>query len=141
MKTQGEFTPETATAARSQYEALELAAETVTKEVAKAGTDSREAYQELTTPEIIDTAQETLFASLLEVTVGTAAEFEAWLEDHPGLTVSLAGHESVSQRAWHPIPPRDVVAAVSFEDGTEAAVATVRRQAVGKHYRSLLGLQ
>lgn len=140
MQLRGMFTPETATAARERYESLALPAETVTKELAEAGTGSADAYREFLTPEVLDTAQQSLFAGLLAVRVGSREEYEEWLADHEDLTPTLAGHESVARRAWHPINPRDAVAAVSFEDSPDAAVATVRRQAFGKHYRSVLGL-
>lgn len=140
METRGHFAPRTVTAASEQYEDLTLAAKTVTKEIAEAGTDTREGYQALVDESVIETAQQALFASLLEVHVGSVEEYEAWLTEHESLDASLAGTDTVPRRAWHPVWPRDHVAAVSFQNSPEAATATVRRQAFGKHYRALLGL-
>jgi hypothetical protein len=138
MDTRGELTPTTAAAAREAYAGLALPAETVTKAVADAGTDSTEAYQSFLDDDVLETAQESLFAASLAVQVGTADEYEAWLADHADLEPSMTGHEDVSGRAWHPVWPREVVAAVSFADSPDAAVATVRRQAFGKFYRSMI---
>jgi hypothetical protein len=140
METRGHFAPRTETAASAQYDDLALAAKTVTKEIAEAGTDTSDDYQALVEESVIDTAQQTLFASLLEVHIGSVDEYEAWLTDHNSLDGSLAGTDTVARRAWHPVWPRDHVAAVSFQNSPEAAIATVRRQAFGQHYRAILGL-
>lgn len=141
METRGHYAPRTEAAARSQYADLSAAAKTVTKEIAEAGTDTSDAYQEFVDQSVIETAHDALFASLLEVHVGSTAEYESWLADHETLESELAGTETVPRRAWHPVWPTGDVAAVSFQDRPEAAIATVRRQAFGEHYRSLLGLE
>lgn len=140
METRGHFAPRTETAASAQYDDLALVAKTVTKEIAEAGTDTSDGYQALVEESVIETAQQALFASLLEVHVGSVDEYEAWLTDHDSLDWSLAGTDTVTRRAWHPVWPRDQVAAVSFQNSPEAAIATVRRQAFGQHYRAILGL-
>lgn len=141
METRGQFAPETDAAVRQTYEALADAAETVTKEIAEANADTREDYRGLTGSDTVETAQQALFASLLEVQVGTAAEYESWLAEHERLEPELAGTEPVSGRAWHPVWARDAVVAASFEDRPDAAVGAVRRQAFGRHYRSILEAQ
>lgn len=138
MDTRGQFAPETKAAARSLYDDLAIAAETVTKTLAETSTDSREAYHELLDQERIDAAHEALFASLLEVHVGSVEEFESWMNRHDAFQLSLSGPETVPRRAWHPVRPRKTVTAVSFQTAPEAAVATVRRQAFGTQYRELL---
>lgn len=137
METRGQFAPETETAAREQYETLATAAETVTKEIAEANTDTRDEYNKLVDGETIETAQQALFAAFLEVHVGSVEEYESWLGDED-FEVEFAGTETVSRRAWHPVWARDAVVAVSFQERPEAAVGTVRRQAFGRHYRSML---
>lgn len=141
MDTRGYESPRTESAASAHYEDLARAAQTITKEVADAGTDSSEAYQEFIDQSVIETAQQALFASLLEVHVGSQTEYDAWLADHDSFDATLAGTETVPRRAWHPVWPTEQVVAVSFQDRPDAAVATVRRQAFGQHYRSMLGLE
>ncbi|MFB6086537.1 MAG: DUF5809 family protein [Halodesulfurarchaeum sp.] len=138
MEIRGHFTPETEAAVREQYGSLAPVAETVTKEIAEANADTRTEYRDLIDSETIETAQQALFASLLEVQVGTTEAWESWLAEQEDFDVELAGTEPVSGRAWHPVWPREVVVAVSFEDRTDAAVSAVKRQAFGRHYRSML---
>ncbi len=140
METRGFLVPEDADAAEAAFHDLGPAAQTVTKEVAKAMAFDREEYRERVTGQVVETARDALFASLLEVSVGTEAEFDAWREDHEGLTVHLEGNENVEMRAWHPVYPAGAVAAVTFNDETDAAVATVQRQAFGRFYREVLEL-
>ncbi len=138
MKTRGQIAPETEAAVREEYEAPAKSAETVTKEIAKANTDTRAAYNELVDSATVETAQQSIFASLLEVHVGSVEEYDSWLAAHEDFEVVLAGTKPVPRRVWHPVWPRDAVVAVSFQERADAAVATVRRQAFGRHYRSIL---
>ena len=138
METHGLLAPETEAAARADYEAMGPAAQTVTKEVAKAMEFDRSEYRERVTGEVVETARDAMFASLLRAHVGTTEEFESWCADHPDLDVDLAGNENVDQRAWHPIPAVDAVSAVTFHEQADAAVATVQRQAFGQFYREML---
>ncbi|MFW6384060.1 MAG: DUF5809 family protein [Halodesulfurarchaeum sp.] len=138
MNTRGHLQPGTAAAAQAAYEALELPAETVTKAVAEAGTDSAEAYRSFLDGEVFETAQKSLFAASLVVHVGTVEEYETWLSHNDAMTASMAGHAEVEGRAWHPVLPREAVAAVSFADSPDAAVATVRRGAFGEFYRPMI---
>lgn len=138
METRGLLAPETEAATREAFEAMAPAARTVTSEVAKAMSFDREEYSERVTGTVVETARDVLFASLLQVHVGTDAEFEDWVEDRPDLEVHLEGNEHVTRRAWHPVVPAGSVAAVTFHEETEAAIATVRRQAFGRFYGPLL---
>lgn len=141
METRGFLAPATKADSREAFEELGPMARTVTSEVAKAMGFERAEYRDRVTDEVVGTAREALFASLLVVHVGNQAEFESWLDDAEDLTVHLEGNRNVDQRAWHPVPPADAVAAVTFHDEPDAAVATVRRQAFGRFYRSLLDLE
>ncbi|MFW5965497.1 MAG: DUF5809 family protein [Halodesulfurarchaeum sp.] len=138
METHGEWSPETELAVRERYGSLARPAETVTKSIAKTATDTDLAYGSLTAGEVIEAAQQALFAALLEVTVSTTEEFLDWLATAGNPRVELAGPETVDRRAFHHVHPQGVVTAVSFQDKPDAAIATVRRQAFGRHYRPLL---
>ena len=141
METRGFLDPATRADARDAFEELGPTARTVTGEVATAMGFERAEYRDRVTDEVVATAREALFASLLDVHVGSAAEFESWLDDAEELSVHLQGNRNVEQRAWHPVRPADAVAAVTFHDEPDAAVATVRRQAFGRFYRSILDLE
>ncbi|MGM0399400.1 MAG: DUF5809 family protein [Halobacteriota archaeon] len=137
METRGLLAPATAETARSQYQALGPAAQTVTKEVAKSMDFDREEYRERVTTDVVGTARDALFASLLEVHLGTREEYAAWLDDHPDLDAHEEGNENVDRVAWHPVPFEGTVAAVTYQNEPDAAVGTLQRQAFGRHYRSL----
>jgi hypothetical protein len=136
METHGFLAPETEAAARDRYEAVGPAAQTVVKETAKAMAFDADEYDERVTGEVIETARDALFASLLEVRTGTREEYEEWLADRDREVVE-EGSEHVSRVAWHDALGETVVAA-TFESEERAAVATLRRQAFGRAYRDLL---
>lgn len=138
METRGLLALETRSEAADAFESLGPVAQVVTKEVARAMAFDREEYTDRVTEDVVQTARDALFASLLEVHVGSTAAFEAWLDEHDDLEVHLEGNENVDQRAWHPVYPADSVAAVTFHEEPDAAVATVQRQAFGRFYRDLL---
>lgn len=135
MHTEGSFEPASVERARERYEAVGPAAQTVVREVAKAMEFDRDEYDERVTGEVIETARDAIFASLLAVRVGTREEFEEWCESYDG-EVTEVGHERVDNVAWHAGPDGRAVAA-TFQDEPEAAVATLRRQAFGRIYRDL----
>jgi hypothetical protein len=136
METHGFLAPETEAAARDRYEAVGPAAQTVVKETAKAMAFDADEYDERVTGEVIETARDALFASLLEVRTGPREEYEEWLADRDREVVE-EGSEHVSRVAWHDALGETVVAA-TFESEERAAVATLRRQAFGRAYRDLL---
>lgn len=138
MHVEGTFAPETVEAARDRYESCGPAAQTVVQEVAKAMEFDREEYRERVTSDVVATAQDALFASMLEVSVGTMAEFDDFRAEHPTLEPDVEGSEHVDRVVWHAAPFADAVVAATFQDEADAAVATLRRQAFGKVYRERL---
>ncbi|SFC71341.1 hypothetical protein SAMN05444422_11616 [Halobiforma haloterrestris] len=136
MHTVGTFSPSSVEDARAQYETVGPAAQTVVREVAKAMEFDREEYDDRVTGEVVETARDALFASLLEVRVGSREEYEAWRESYDGEVTTL-GHENVERVVWHAGPEGEAVAA-TFQNEEDAAVATLRRQAFGRLYREHL---
>ncbi|ELY83068.1 DUF5809 family protein [Natrinema altunense] len=136
MHTVGTFTFESVDDARTQYESVGPAAQTVVREVAKAMEFDREEYDERVTGGVVETARDALFANLLEVRVGSREEFDDWRETYDG-AVETVGHEDVDRVVWHAGPDGEAVAA-TFQNEEDAAVATLRRQAFGRLYRDLV---
>ncbi len=137
MDTHGLFAPATADAAREQYEAVGPAAQEVVREVAKGLDLAPETYRERVDEDVVLTAREAIYASLLEVHVGTREAYEDWL-DGRDLEVTEVGSENVSQVAWHAAPFADALVAATFEAEPEAAIGTLRRQAFGRLYREVV---
>ncbi|ARS89982.1 DUF5809 family protein [Natrarchaeobaculum aegyptiacum] len=135
METTGQFTFTSSAEAREAYESIGPAAQTVVREVARAMDFDREEYDDRVTGEVVETARDALFASLLEVHVGTREEFDDWQADYDG-EVTVAGHEAVDNVVWHAGPGGEAVAA-TFQQEEQAAIATLRRQAFGRLYRDL----
>ena len=136
MKTVGTLSFESTAEASEAYESVGPAAQTVVREVARAMEFDREEYGERVTGEVVETARDALFASLLEVSVGSREAFEEWRESYDG-EVTVTGHENVDNVVWHAGPAGDAVAA-TFQNEEDAAVATLRRQAFGRLYRDLV---
>jgi hypothetical protein len=136
METHGFLDPADEADAKRRYEAVGPAAQTVVKETAKAMAFDREEYDERVTGEVVETARDALFASLLAVHTGSREEYESWLANRDREVIER-GSENVSQVAWHDALGETVVAA-TYESETDAAVATLRRQAYGSVYRELL---
>mgnify|MGYP000459825620 CR=1 FL=1 len=136
MHADGFFTPESAADAREAYESVGPGAQVVVKEVAKAMELDAEEYDERVNADVIETARDAMFASLLEVRVGTSGEFEEWAESYDG-EVEVLGAEHVDNVAWHAGPGGEAVAA-TFQDEETAAVGTLRRQAYGRIYRGII---
>lgn len=134
METRGLFAPASVEAARERYEAVGPAAAVGASEVGKALDVDRERVDEA----VVATAHEAIFASLLEVHVGTRDAYEDWLAQRDGLEVTELGSENVSGVAWHEAPFADAVVAATFESEPDAAVATLRRQAFGRLYREVV---
>ena len=136
MHTVGTFAPESIEQAREYYETVGPAAQTVVREVARAMEFDREEYGERVSSDVVETARDALFASLLEVQVGTREEYDTWKSEYDG-EVTVIGHENVDRVVWHAGPDGEAVAA-TFQDEEDAAVATLRRQAFGRLYRDAL---
>ncbi|GAA0206262.1 DUF5809 family protein [Halobaculum roseum] len=103
MDTEGTLAPATPAEAREEYETLVPAAKVAVREAAKAMEFDREEYADRVTGEVIETVRDALFASLLEVHVGTREEYEAWLDDHPEYEPDMAGSDNVDNVVWHPV--------------------------------------
>jgi hypothetical protein len=137
MRTEGVFAPESEAAARESFESVGPAAQVVVRETAKAMEFDREEYRERVTGEVVQTARDALFASLLEVHVGDREEWESWQADHPDYEVHEAGHPEVDNIVWHACPFAETAVAATFQNEPEAAMGTLRRQAFGRLYRDL----
>lgn len=136
MHTVGTVSPASVEEARDRYAAIGPAAQTVVREVAKAMAFDREEYNDRVTGEVVETARDALFASLLEVHVGSREAFDDWRASYDG-DVTVIGHENVDRVVWHAGPDDEAVAA-TFQNEEDAAVATLRRQAFGRLYRELV---
>lgn len=135
MRTEGVFAPQSTEEAHEAYETAGPVAQTVVQEVARAMNFDREEYHTRVTSEVVETARDAVFASLLRVHVGDTAEFDAWSAEHSDYDVVEIGSENVSRVVWHPAPFAETVVAATFENEPEAAIATLRRQAFGRVYR------
>jgi len=129
---EGLFAPDTVAAARERHEACGPAAKTVVREVARAMGFDRETYRDRVTAEVVETARDALFASLLRVHVGPRSAYESWRAGYDG-EVTETGSPDVDRVAWHAAPTGAV--ATTFQADREAAVGTLRRQAFGRCYR------
>jgi hypothetical protein len=141
MERRGLFSFDSEADLAAVHQALLPAGETVTEELLDVLAYHQEASEVSVTTELVETAHEAIFASLLEVYTGDSDEFDAWLRDHPELEVHLEGHEHAERRAWHPVGPAGAVVAVTFQQEVEAAAEMVRRQAVGRYYRERLDFE
>jgi hypothetical protein len=135
METEGTLSPESLDEAREVFEAAGPTAQQVVREAAKAMEFDREEYRERVTSEVVERARNVVFADRLAVTVGSRAEFEAWVDEHPDYDVTTLGSPDVDRIAWHAAPFAEAVVAASFQNEREAAVGTLRRQAFGRLYR------
>jgi hypothetical protein len=137
-ETRGLLAPATAADVRERFESVGPAAQTVTREVARAMDLSKEEYDERVTSEVVGTAREALFASLLEVEVGEYAEFEAVRDEYPDAEVYENGSPDVEHAVWHYVPFADALVATTFQNEPDAAVATLRRIAFARCYEPVL---
>ncbi len=135
MHTVGVLSPETPEAVRETYAALEQPATVVVKEITRAMALDPEEYDRRVTDEVIQTAQEAMFASLLVVAVGDRDEYAQWRAEFEGEVIEHGG-EHVDQVAWHAFNGQAVAA--TFQSQAEAAVGTLQRQAYGELYQDYL---
>ncbi|GAB3422947.1 DUF5809 family protein [Haloparvum alkalitolerans] len=140
METNGSFAPATVEEARDRYAEAGEAAQVVVRETAKAMGFDGEEYDERVTGEVIETARDALFASLLTVHVADRETFEAWLDERPFTEgdVTVLGSEHVDNVVWHAAPFADAVVAATFQNEPDAAAGTLRRNAFGRIYRDAL---
>lgn len=138
MESEGLFAPETADEAQEYFELLAPAASEVVRSVAKAMAFDTDEYDERVTGEIIETAREAMYASLLEVHVDDRETYRQWCDDHECEPIEM-GHPEVDQVVWHAAPFKETAIAATFEEERDAAIATLRRQAFGRLYKDILG--
>lgn len=134
MQTHGSDEFESEAAAREAFETAGPAAQTVVREATKAMDFDREEYEARVTPAVVETVRDVLFAQRLAVTVGTRKEFDEW-RDGTDFEVRVFGSEHVDNVAWHAAPFAGEAVAATFQDEPDAAVETLRRQALGRIYR------
>ncbi|WP_439028597.1 DUF5809 family protein [Haloarchaeobius sp. DT45] len=137
MHTVGNLTPETEDEAREAYESAGPTAQLVVKETTRAMGFDRQEYQDRVDSDVVETARDVLFAAELAVHVGTREEFADWRDGFDG-EVTETGSENVDNVAWHAAPFADEAVAATFQNEEDAAVGTLRRQALGRIYRSRL---
>ncbi|WP_267642102.1 DUF5809 family protein [Haloarchaeobius amylolyticus] len=137
MHTVGTLTPETEAEAREAYDTVGPTAQLVVKEVARSMDFDREEYRERVDSDVVETARDVLFAAELAVHVGTREEYENWREEFDG-EVFETGTENVEHVAWHAAPFAGEAVAATFQNEEDAAVGTLRRQALGRIYRDRL---
>lgn len=137
-ESRGLLAPETESEVRERYAELGGAAQTVTREVARAMEFDRAEYRERVDADTVETARDALFASLLSVEIGNKEDFEAVTEANPTYDTRVRGNENVRRMAWHVAPAAETIVAVTFSDEPDAAVAALRRQAHGAVYRPII---
>lgn len=141
METHGSFAPETVEAARERYAELGSSAQVVVREVARAMAFDGDEYRERVDGDVVETARDALFASMLAVHVADCDAFDRWIDDHDRFDrddVERLGSEHVDRVVWHPVPFAGVVVAATFHEERDAAVGTLRRNAFGRVYRERL---
>jgi hypothetical protein len=137
MDTEGLLSPASADEAREWYEGVGPAAQEVVRETARAMEFDAEEYDQRVTGDVVETARDALFASLLEVSVGTREQYEQWRAD-ADYEVAEFGNENVDNVVWHAAGFGDEAVAATFQDERRAAVSTLRRQAFGRIYREVV---
>jgi len=136
MERKGVFAPATVEEARERYDTVGPAAQVVVRETATAMELPPAEYEERVDADVIETARDALFASLLAVRVGDSDEFDEWLaaEGVDDEDLTLVGSEHVERVVWHDAGFTDEVVAATFQAEPDAAVATLRRNAFGRVY-------
>ncbi|MDX1746900.1 MAG: DUF5809 family protein, partial [Halobacteriales archaeon] len=80
MHTTGMVSPTSEDEAREWLEVAGPIAQTAVREATRAMGFDRDEYDSRVTDDVIETVRNAVFASLLEVTVGTREEFDSWLD-------------------------------------------------------------
>lgn len=140
MDSEGLFAPETEAEAQEHFEMLAPAAGEVVRSVAKGMEFGTDEYDERVTGDVVETAREAMYASLLKVHIGDHDAYQQWCDDHECDAIEM-GHPDVDRVVWHAAPFQETAVAATFENEREAAIATLRRQAFGRLYTDLLGEQ
>lgn len=134
MHSDGLVTVDSWQTAEIWYEGLAPVAQTIVRELARSMEFDRAEYNNRVSTTVVETARNAMFASLLEVKVGTKADLNKWQSEIP-YDVVCAGSEHVDNAAWHNAPFADQAVAVTFQNEPDAAVGTLRRMAFNRIYR------
>jgi hypothetical protein len=94
-------------------------------------------YDDRVSSAVVETARDALFASMLEVRVGTREEFDEW-RDSTDCALTVEGSDNVDNVVWHVAPFAGEAVAATFHEKRRAAVDTLRRQAFGRIYREVV---
>jgi len=137
MERRGILAPETPGDARARYDDLQQTSREVVRTAAKQMGFGTQEYQTRVTDDVIESARDALFASLLVVQTGSKTEFESGTESLDGER-EVIGHENVEHVAWHIVPFSETVVAATFENQPDAAADTVRRQAFATAYQEVV---
>lgn len=137
MDSHGFLAPETPEEVREHYGNVGPAAQTVTRELAKAMEFDEDEYDDRVTSDVVETARDALFAGLLEVYSGTRDEFEDWLDGRQ-VEIRENGSDEVDYVAWHLVPFDGTVVTATYQNEPAAARGTLRRIAHGRFYRDVL---
>lgn len=135
MEQVGIINPDTPADARRIYQNLTQPANVIVKEVSRALALDPQEYDSRVGDDVVHTAQDALFASLLTVTVGTVEEYRQWQDSFDG-DINEIGNPNVDNVVWHVFDGTAIAA--TFQNQRDAAIATLQRQAFGELYRHLL---
>lgn len=140
METVGYIAPESVAEARDRYAEVRPIAKELVREIVVAMDVDRAEYEKLVTPEIVVIARDALFSSLLVVSTGERARFEAWCErpEVADFAVEIEGSQHVDRVAWHGSPLAETVLAATYHTERDAAIATLRRMAWGRMYHDVV---
>lgn len=137
VETYGTFDPDSWADAESRYDRLDSTAQVVVRAVTKAMAFDREEYDRRVDGDVVETAQQAIFAESLAVCVADRATFDTWRAEC-SYDVRVAGSDAVGNVAWHVSTPAETAVAATFESEPDAAVGTVRRMAFNRLYRDRL---
>ncbi len=140
MDERGFIAPTTVEEAEAVYDDVAPVAREVIREVTVAIDPGGDLYRNEVTPEVLATTRAALFASLLRVSTGPRAAFDAWLDQPPydEFDIEIEGSEHVEHVAWHAAPMANRVLAATYHAERDAAIATLRRMAWGKIYHPVV---
>lgn len=133
----GCFTPESESELVSRFESLETTAKVLVRQLRTAFDRNQDYVDDHLDQADVDTIKEIVFGSHLEIHAGTRQEFDQWFTGR-SLELIEIGSSEVDHIAWHHSPFVETVLAATFENEPEAAVETLRRQAIGRLYREYI---
>lgn len=140
MDTAGFVAPVTAAEATAIYDELGPIAQEIVRDLAIAFEFDGDEYDERMSADVVTTARNALFGSLLVVTTASRGRFDAWMDSPPydEYAIEIEGSEHVDHVAWHEASMVDRVVAATYQDEKRAAISTLRRIAWGRIYHDVL---